>query len=172
MKKFLSYLNRIEEVGLVILFAAMTVVCFLQVIFRYCLQASLVWSEEFLRACFVWSSCLGISYAFKLYAHLGVDFFVNLLPEKVKKAVALVSYVVCIVFLAVLIKIGYDFVLYQIETSRMTTSLGIPQAVITAAIPISGILGCIRVVQVILKDLKKKKKGNDSDTSTGEEAAK
>lgn len=161
MKKAVVTLNRVEEIGLVLIFTAMTIVCCLQVIFRYCLKSSLVWSEEFLRACFVWLSCLGISYAFKLYAHLGVDFFVNLFPVKWKKGIALVSYIICICFLVILVKIGYDFVIYQIETNRMTTSLGIPQAVVTAAIPISSALGCIRIVQVIWHDYIYHKKTQD-----------
>lgn len=152
MKKILYYLTKTEEGVLVAIFIAMTIVCFLQVIFRFVLEASLVWSEEFLRAGLMWSSCLGISCAYNRYAHLGVDFFVNLLPEKAQKIFTLISYLISLVFLVLLIKNGYDFTAFQLSVHRMTTSLNIPQACITAAIPVSGVLSCIHIVEHIIED--------------------
>lgn len=152
MKKVLSYLNYIEEVLLVVLFICMTIVCFMQVICRYVLKSSLIWSEEFLRACLVWTSCLGISCAYKRHAHLGVDFFMNLLPKKAQKGFGLIAYIISFIFMVLLIKIGYDFTTFQIAANRMTTSLHVSQAVVTAAIPVSGALSCIRILQTICKD--------------------
>ncbi len=152
MKKILSYLDKTEFVMLAILFAAMSILCVMQVVFRYFLRLSLPWAEEMMRGVFVWASCIGISEAFKRYAHLGVDFFVNLFNDKVKHAIQFVAYLICVIFFIALIKIGADFTIMQINQHRMMTSMNVSQAVVSVAIPIGGLLALIRVIQIILRD--------------------
>ena len=152
MKKILSYLDKTEYVLLAFLFATMSILCVMQVFFRYFLRLSLPWAEEMMRGVFVWASCIGISEAFKRYAHLGVDFFVNLFNDKIKNGIRLVAYIICAIFFVALIKIGSDFTILQINQHRMMTSMPVSQAVVTVAIPICGVLSLIRVIEIILRD--------------------
>ncbi|MBQ1407458.1 MAG: TRAP transporter small permease [Eubacterium sp.] len=152
MKKILRYLDKTEFVMLAILFAAMSILCVMQVFFRYFLRLSLPWAEEMMRGVFVWASCIGISEAFKRYAHLGVDFFVNLFNDKAKHWLKFVAYVICGIFFIALIKIGTDFTIMQINQHRMMTSMNVSQAVVSVAIPIGGLFSLIRVIEIILRD--------------------
>ncbi len=59
MKKISDVLNRGCEAALILFLAAMAIIVFLQVIFRYLLHLPLFWTEEFARYCLVWASLLG-----------------------------------------------------------------------------------------------------------------
>jgi C4-dicarboxylate transporter DctQ subunit len=157
LKTVLKGLNKSEEALLCALFFAMTVICFVQVISRYVFSASIIWSEEFLRACFVWASGIGIACAFKYGTHLGVDFFVNLLPKTPRKIVVLVAAAIAGGFCAMMCIYGVDFVAMQIRDGRMTNALGIPSAYISVAIPIGCALACIRIVQSAWPEFRKEK---------------
>ena len=72
-----------------ILLAVMTVLVFLQVLFRYWLQLPLDWGEEVSRYLFIWSAMLGAAIAAKRRAHFGIDFLVTALPSPVQTAIAI-----------------------------------------------------------------------------------
>ncbi len=59
MKKTLSWLdNNLEEVILLVLLGALSLVMMVQVIMRYVFQSPMSWAEEFCRYCFVYSGLL------------------------------------------------------------------------------------------------------------------
>ena len=57
------------------LIAAMTILVFLQVIFRYLLDAPIDWSEEMASFAFVWMALLGASVGLKNDEHPRLDIF-------------------------------------------------------------------------------------------------
>ena len=59
----------------------MTVVVFLQVVYRYVLTQPLHWSEELARYLFVWLSILGATLGLQKRGHFGLDFFYRMFPE-------------------------------------------------------------------------------------------
>ena len=155
-------LNNIEEALLTVIFVVMVVVCFLQVIARFILSISLSWSEALLCACLIWVACLAASVAFKRKSHLGVDFVTSLFPPKLKKAVSLMTYLICIVFHVIIIYTTVKLIGRQIHTGQIIVSLKVPIALATAAIPVGFGLSIIRIIQVIVNDFIL---GKDADQS-------
>lgn len=51
----------------------MTVMIFMQVVYRYVLADSLSWSEELARYMFIWSVAMGSALALKTRSHIGVE---------------------------------------------------------------------------------------------------
>jgi TRAP-type C4-dicarboxylate transport system permease small subunit len=78
---------QIEGLLVAALVAAMTVIVFAQVIFRYVLGSPLVWSEELARYLFVWVTMIGAAAAVRLGQHFGLDILVKPLPAAARKAV-------------------------------------------------------------------------------------
>ena len=73
--------NALEEGIIALLFAAMTLVTFTQVVARYVFNSGMVWALELAQYLFAWLVLLGMSYGVKVHAHLGVDAFVRLFPS-------------------------------------------------------------------------------------------
>jgi TRAP-type C4-dicarboxylate transport system permease small subunit len=91
MKSIIASIDRtvLRMEGLVVaaLVAAMTVMVFAQVIFRYVFGNSLVWSEELARYLFVWVTMIGASAAVSLGQHYGLDIVVKPLPRLARETV-------------------------------------------------------------------------------------
>ena len=70
--------NAFEEGFIALLFAAMTLVTFSQVVARYVFNSGAVWALELTVYLFAWLVLFGMSYGVKVHAHLGVDAFAKL----------------------------------------------------------------------------------------------
>ena len=76
--KLLHWLDdNLEEMLLIILLTAMTLVMGVQVFSRYILNASLSWSEELTRYLFIWSAFISISYCIKKWISIKIDQLIN-----------------------------------------------------------------------------------------------
>ena len=84
MRFVLGIWSKLEEFILVILFAFMAVMNFINVVFRYCFSQSFSFTEEITITAFVWVSMIGIAAAYKRLAHMGMSFFVDNMPKKIQ----------------------------------------------------------------------------------------
>ena len=87
MKVVKKIADNFEGYCCAVMLAVMSVVVFLQVIFRFVIKASLPWSEELSRYLLVYITYFGCAYGIKTGAHLGVEAFVLILPKTVQKAI-------------------------------------------------------------------------------------
>lgn len=81
LRKLSRILNRTEDVCLVLMFAAMVGIIFVQVIMRYVFKNSLSWSEELGKFLFVWLSWFGISIGARRGEHIKITLFTDKLPH-------------------------------------------------------------------------------------------
>lgn len=102
-------INKIEETLIASLLGAMTLITFANVIARYFFNSNILWALEATVFLFGWLVLLGASYAVKVNAHLGVDAIVNLLPAAGRRALGMVTVVLCILFSLLLLKGSYDY---------------------------------------------------------------
>jgi TRAP-type C4-dicarboxylate transport system permease small subunit len=139
MKKrgLLFYYDHFEEIVLVVMFAFMVLVTFLQVFMRYVVNHSLVWTEEMGRYLFVWISWIGISIGERKGEHIKITMLTDRFPFKTAQILNIVSSLVVIV---VVIITGY----YGIVLMKMLSgihaqwfSLDIGLAPVYLAIPFS-----------------------------------
>ncbi len=127
-----------------ILMTAMTVVVFLQVLFRYWLHLPLDWGEEVSRYLFVWSAMLGAGIATKRGAHFGIDFLVKILPLFAQKAIAIgINLCIC-GFLGMIVVQGTR--LANLNLSQISPTLSIPMGIPYAAIPVCASLMLIYTI--------------------------
>jgi TRAP-type C4-dicarboxylate transport system permease small subunit len=127
-----------------ILLAVMTVLVFLQVLFRYWLELPLDWGEEVSRYLFIWSAMLGAAIAAKRRAHFGIDFLVKALPSSVQTAIAVgVNLCICALMGVVAVQ-GTKLALSNL--SQISPTLSIPMGVPYAAIPACALLMLIYTI--------------------------
>jgi TRAP-type C4-dicarboxylate transport system permease small subunit len=116
----------------------MTVMIFLQVIFRYVLGDSLSFSEELARFMFIWAVAMGSALALRTRSHIGVEVFVDWLPSRFADKVKIVGSLLNLLFFGLLI--WYGFVMVGETMDQESPALLLPMGYVYLAIPLSGIV--------------------------------
>ena len=73
-----------------------------QVVFRYGLNDSLIWAEEFARFALIWSAFLGAPVAYRRGEHVGVTLLIEYLPGFPGRALIFLTHILAIGFGAIL----------------------------------------------------------------------
>ena len=148
--KGMDVVERILRLLIGIAMVIMVVIIFYQVILRYVLNASNIWSEELARYLMCYVVLLGAAVAIRKYSHLQVDFALNMLPARARCIAVAICTLAGIVFLVFFCQYGIDLCL---NTANSTSSgTGIPMSYAYACLPIGGILMILASVEVILKE--------------------
>ena len=150
LAKFDNALAKGEGWVLIGLVTLMTIVVFLQVVFRYFLIRPLYWSEELARYLFVWISFLGATLSVHRHAHFGMDFFFKMLPERWRRFLTLVIYLLMEVVVVVLLVQGV--VLVQKTIDQHSPAMEIPMGWAYACLPVGAALMGIHLLIIMLRE--------------------
>jgi len=141
--------NRLTEIAIGLLIAATVAVTFLQVVFRYGLDSSLSWSEEFSRYAFIWAIFLGSGAATRRGQHMAVDLMREALAGPARWLLELFIALVGVVFFVVF---GYAaYLLTANAMGQISTALEIPIALIYISAPIGAVLTVLHLVNGVLQ---------------------
>jgi TRAP-type C4-dicarboxylate transport system permease small subunit len=155
MTSFVRKLSHIDhllargEAGLLIaLVSVMTLVVFLQVVYRYALQQPLYWSEEVARYLFVWISIVGAALGLQKRGHFGLDLFHRMLPERGRRFLEFVIYLLMGAVVLVILVQG----ILLVEKTRLQDSpaMGISMGWAYACLPVGAALMAIHLLAIIL----------------------
>jgi TRAP-type C4-dicarboxylate transport system permease small subunit len=135
MKRVSDVLNRLCEFALVVFLSAMTLVVFLEILFRYVFHLPLFWTEEFARYCLVWSSLLGATIAFKRGEHIAVTFFLDRFPPRSRRVLMFAAEMSVAALLAVILWGGIHLIM--VTSRQLSPALRISMAVPYSALPIA-----------------------------------
>lgn len=140
--------NELEEGIIALLFAAMTLVTFTQVVLRYVFNSGFVWALELTVYLFAWLVLFGMSWGVKVGAHIGVDAFVKLFPDKVQRVFGMIVVIAGLIYSAILLTGSWDYVskLYMIGIE--SEDLPIPQWVPMAILPVGVALLMYRFAEI------------------------
>jgi C4-dicarboxylate transporter DctQ subunit len=160
-------IDRAETIAVTITLSIMTVVVFIQVVFRtaggletYCntheielasVRAVTSWlyatsitvltvSEELARYMMVWTVFIGGAIGAKTGAHVGLEAFVNLFPPKLRRLATLASGVLSMGFCLFLAVYGVSLAKRIINTGQRSPALEIPMGLVYAAVPVGALL--------------------------------
>jgi len=87
----------------------------------------------------IWVAMLGASLGFIRRAHLGIDYFVHLLPVKAAKLTQLAAQLMIAFFAGgILIYGGLELVKLTLRTEQVSPALGLKMGLVYLAIPLSG----------------------------------
>jgi TRAP-type C4-dicarboxylate transport system permease small subunit len=126
----------------------------LQVFFRYVLNASLSWSEELSRFCFIWSIYLGASLAVKKEQHVRVTAQFLLIPKKWRFAVWMFTDIVWAVFNIVFAIEGIGLVRHAFQFPEISPALEWNSAWLYMVIPAGFLLMTLRMIQLYYRSFK------------------
>lgn len=146
--------DNLERWILIVTLALMAIFIVVQVFMRYVMQASLTWSEEFVRWTFVWFIWVGISYGFKVRRHVSIPMVVDRFPPRARQAVTLGADVIMAAFFLFLFFYGMGQVLSPMIIKRTAITLYWPFTETRvsslwqyASMPAGAILSAFRLLQ-------------------------
>ena len=151
MKKVSDYTNRIGEVLLVLFLSALTIVVFLQVLFRYVFHLPLFWTEETARYCLIWASMLGGGYALRHGHHIAVTFFVDRLPKGLYQVTSRLAQIAVLVIIVVILWGGVELV--SITRNQISPALRIPMSYPYLAMPTGALFMLVHQLALFFEPL-------------------
>ncbi len=125
-------------------------ICLLQVLFRFVLQNSLVWSQEACNLLFFISIFLGAAVCVTDRKHITIDLVLEYLPFRVKRYWYMVIYLIMFAFSVYMVFNGYSMAMTFAH--QMTSTLKLSYFHVYLAIPVSCTLMAINVVRVAAYD--------------------
>lgn len=118
---------------LIALLAAMVVIVFANVVMRYVLGTSVIWSEEVARHLMIWLTFLGSGLALRTGAQIGIESLQDALPQSAARALRALLAVAMLLLFVLLAWYGVDYALrtrFQISAalniSMMYVYIGMP----------------------------------------------
>ena len=161
--RFRYYGEMITYLGMTAPIAVMSVVVFVQVVFRFIVKSSLPWSEELSRYLQVYITFFGTAYGIQTGAHLGIEAFTHLLPKGGRKVLAILVQIVSMLVCTLILKLGVDIVMSQMASGQVSPAMRIPMWVIYGAIPMGMAFCVIRYIVEIYHSVKNFNKPEDRE---------
>jgi TRAP-type transport system small permease protein len=122
----------------------------INVILRYAFNFPVPWVEEVVLGLFIWLVFIGMSSTMKRDGHVGVDYFVNMMPRPVRILSEIVrAAAIYYVLIYVFIYLGSSLMLQA--TNKLTPILGLSYQMIDIAVPIGGLLTAIHFTKKLIR---------------------
>ena len=118
LAKITAAIDRVESVIAVYMLGAIVLIMGTQVVMRYVFHNPLTWAQELSILMMIYMSFFAADMVYRRKAHIGIDFFINLFPPRVRKLLNLLVYILILIFLAVVfrasltalrLQAGHDF---------------------------------------------------------------
>ena len=139
-----------ESALLVALLATMTIVVFLQVLYRYVLALPLYWSEELARYLFVWISMIGAVLALQKRGHFGLEFFFQKLPEEGRKWGQFAIHLLMAALILLILRQG--IILVQKTALQESPAMGMSMGIAYASLPVGAALMALHLLVIFFKE--------------------
>lgn len=130
-------LRKVVNLVIVIMFLAMFAIVTVNVIMRYLFNSPISWAGELSRYLFISIIFLGAILALKEGAHIGMDFLIQSLPERIYKKIILINNLVILGFLLAFTVAGIRMAINN--TRVYSSAMSIPMSIPYIVLPIGGI---------------------------------
>ncbi len=155
-KSLNSLTDKLEKYTLFFLFAigsVMLIVTWMHVFFRYVVNSSLTWSEEFLKIALVYFCLISASILTKRRGHIGIVIFREKFPYRIQKIMIEIIYVLMFIISIILVACGIDLV--SRSFFQKTPAMGIPYMYLYSSVPLSFFLMAVYEFANLIDDLNK-----------------
>ncbi|WP_426417107.1 TRAP transporter small permease [Aestuariirhabdus sp. LZHN29] len=142
-------INSLEEGFLRFLLVGMTLLVFVEVVLRFGFNTGIHWAQEITLLMSAWFVLFGVSYGIKVGAHIGVDAFVKLLPEKPRRLAAIVAVLLCLFYCGLFLYGGWVYLSKLHMIGIELEDVPIPKWIPTSILFIGFVLLSIRFVLLL-----------------------
>lgn len=110
------------------------------VVLRYLFHSGIPWAEEITRYTLLWTVFVGAGVTAREGAHISMEAFFNLLPEKLQRIGWLAINLFCIATIATILSFGAAMVRMVIDTGQTSEAAFVPMWIIYGAFPVGSVL--------------------------------
>ena len=150
--RILIMLHVVEEYLASFIMIVIVVLVFIAASSRF-LGSPINWSVDLAQGLFVWVVYLGASLATRNDRHIGVSYFVDLLPPAANRAVTIAGNLLVIAFLACVVY--YGILITIINSNRQLTSIPISYSFVTIAASVGSFLMMLTIISKTVSLCKK-----------------
>lgn len=143
-----NVINRLEENFLSLLLVSMTLLVFAEVIARFGFNAGIHWAQEVTLLLSAWFVLFGASYGVKVGAHIGVDVFVKILPNKIHRILTIGAIVLCLIYCSLFLYGSWIYLSKMKMIGIELEDLPIPKWIPMSILVIGFVLLIIRFLQL------------------------
>lgn len=138
LKKINETINKGNVFVLILLSLVMSGSVFIQIVARNIFNSSFEQFEELPRFLLIWITFLGAAMVFRNAGHLGVEFFVNILPKRARFIADVLAHISNTMFILILIIVGGNIsILTMVQRS---IQLNVPVGYVYMSMPIAGLM--------------------------------
>ncbi|MBY7144476.1 TRAP transporter small permease [Virgibacillus sp. NKC19-3] len=152
MDAYLNFIDRVNNVVkylVSILFIALVVLVFMQVVTRFIINYPLSWTEEISRYLMIYIVFIGSALAVRTNEHIAIDFLLEIISPKNKKRLNIITLFISVLFFAMLTYFGFQLTLIVFD--QATPTLQFSMAWAYAAIPAGSLLMILNVFAVLIQ---------------------
>lgn len=157
LSKMIRIWGRTEEFLVVFLLGLAAYLTFQEVILRYVFNTGWGGSYEISVMALIYCTFIGASLGVRENIHIGVDLLVKKFPQNIQKFMVLISIGLCILFGAIVAVKGYQFSAFIHKSHLLSRDLRIPMEIGYSAIPLGGLLFCLRFIERLVYVLRGEK---------------
>lgn len=163
----MKILDRLEEIIVITMLAAMTLLTFFQVVLRYVFNSGFTWALEMTTIFFAAMIFVGISYGVRVGAHIGVDALVTRLPAGARRATSIAVVLLCLVYAGIVLYGSFGYVMKMHSVHVEMEDLPVEVWMVRSLLPLGYVLLSFRFVQVLWSLIT----GKSDSLHLGDEAA-
>lgn len=152
-------IDHFEESFLSLLMVSMTLLVFAEVVLRFGFNTGIHWAQEVTLLIAAWFVLYGASYGVKVGAHIGVDVFVKLLPNKVHRFLTLLAIVLALVYCGMFIYGSWIYLAKMKMIGIELEDLPVPKWIPMTILVIGFVLLALRFMELGWKVLKGEAEG-------------
>ena len=158
LERAVDAVDRVARAACYLLVSAITCVMFAQVFFRYVLNSSLQWAEEFCVYALVWLVFIGGATVTRGWGHITITVFVNLLPFRARAWSFVAAKVLSLAFILVLVYWGFQ--LANLPVHAASPSMGFSTRWVKVSIAVGAILMTLFTLNELARDLAALRRGD------------
>jgi C4-dicarboxylate transporter DctQ subunit len=140
-----------EEWCIAIALVVMTVTLFAQIVARFIFGTSFTWSEELTRYLFLWLVFAGLGVVTLRSEHIVVDAAISWLPEKSRRILQQICYVVLLVVNIIFAAAAVQMVYIIFDLGQESPALALPMWLVYLSLPVGLVLASLRLIQVSVR---------------------
>ena len=154
MKKIVRVWDKTEEILIFFLIGLASYLTFQEVVLRYFFNTGWSGSYEITIFALIWCTFFGASLGIKQNIHIGVDVLVLKFNPKIQRVLISVAIVLSGLFGLVVAVKGFEFASFISRSHLLSRDLRIPMEIGYLAIPVGGVLICLRFIERLVYVLK------------------
>lgn len=146
--KLINWLHHFEERLIGLLLIAMTLLVFVEVVLRFGFNTGIEWAQEVTLYLSAWMVLLGASWGIREGAHIGVDAFVKLLPNRQRRIITLLAIVLCLIYCGLFIQGSWVYLSKMAKIGIEMDDVPLPKWQAMSVLIIGFVLLAIRFLQL------------------------